>query len=60
MAGKEDKVEALAVICDLLSDALADSLLQACHVLPESISKPTRAAALKRKADWETAMEVSE
>jgi hypothetical protein len=54
----EDQVEALGVICDLLSDTMADTLLQAYHVHRESIEKSASTVPKKRKADWETAMEV--
>lgn len=58
MAEREDVVEALGVICDLLSDSLVDQLLQAYHVPKESIEKTAKTSTQKRKADWETALEV--
>ena len=58
-AGREDTVAALGVVCDLLSDAMADRLLQAYQVPQESILRSSKTPPLKRKAAWETAMEVT-
>lgn len=56
--GRESTVQALAVICDILSDPLADKLLKTYDVDKESVVKSSKAAGAKRKADWETALEV--
>lgn len=58
VVGMEDKIEALSIICDLLSEDLTDRLLASYKVHKDSILKPSASSALKRKADWETALEV--
>lgn len=58
VAERVDTIEALGIICDLLSDAMTELLLQDYKVHVDSIIQPTASTALKRKADWETALEV--
>ena len=51
-------MEALAVLCDLLTDTMAEQLLAAYSVSMESIVPSTKSSSQKRKANWETALEV--
>lgn len=50
--------QALHVILDYLTDSLASALMSSFDIAQETLSSSS--SVHKRKADWETALEVSE
>jgi hypothetical protein len=54
----QDRLDALGAVCDLLSAALADQLLVANDAHRDSVLKDPQTGARKRKAAWESALEV--
>lgn len=54
---EEDKLNALCILCDLLSDSMTKDLLEIYNVPLENLST-TNASSKKRKSDWEAALEV--